>query len=253
MELWGYFPQHKMRIELFFGAGGAFFNMPRSRYHILNDFDDDVTNLYEVVCSDRHTLSKAIEMMPISSSLVKKWKNQTFQDPIKKALRFLLLSNFTYLGKGDTLRLSIDNTKELLLGNIEKTFEALKNEKITNLDFREVIPKISFSKKLIPERDAFVYLDPIYLDTDHYYRVPKWTADDTIDCLDIMSNSGLNCAMSEFNHPLIMEESAKRGFEVIPIKERQNIKNRKMEVLIVNYDRLNLFSKIDPITKKLKS
>lgn len=245
MTLWSHFPQHKMRIELFFGAGGAFFNMPKSKYHILNDFDDDVTNLYQLVCSDRETLAREIEIMPISMSLFDQWKKASFEDPIKKALRFLLISNFTYLGKGDTIRLSLDNTKQLLLNKIEETFIALKDEKITNLDFREVLPKISFSGKLIPKRDAFVYMDPVYLDTEHYYKVPKWTEKDTLDCFDIMSDSGLNCAMSEFDHPLIMEEAQKRGFEVIPIKERQNIKNRRREILVVNYSSINLFSKYD--------
>lgn len=47
------FPPHKMRIELFFGAGGAFFNMPKAKYNILNDYDDDVTNLYELLIADR--------------------------------------------------------------------------------------------------------------------------------------------------------------------------------------------------------
>lgn len=230
-----YFPPHKMRIELFFGAGGSFFYLPEPKYSILNDLDNDVYNLYRVLLDQRETLYQAIELMPISESLIKYWKKNEEQDPIKKAIRFLLLSNFTYLGKGDTIRLCLDNTKRNLLKNIEPTFLKLKDAKITNDDFRNVIPKISFSKKLLPKKDAFVYLDPVYLNTEHYYKVPSWTINDTEDCFKIMATSGINCVMSEFDSDAILDFASTYNMNVTHIKERQNIKNRKVEVLITNY------------------
>ncbi|MFC5046320.1 DNA adenine methylase [Aquimarina hainanensis] len=233
--LWEYFPKHKMRIELFFGAGGSYFYMPPSQYAILNDYDDDVTNLYHFLLNNKEALYRQIELMPITESLIKNWKKKTEADPMKKALRFLLLSNFTYLGKGDTLRLSLDNAKQNLLNKIEPTFEKLANAKITNCDFREVLPKISFSERLITKKEAFVYLDPIYLDTSHYYKVPKWSPADTEDCFKIMESSGIKCAMSEFNHEAILDFASDYKMNVIPIKERRNINNRKQEILVTNY------------------
>lgn len=235
MSLYEHFPHHRMRIELFFGAGGSYFYMPPAKYAILNDLDDDVTNLYTVILNNKSDLIQAIELMPISTSLVKYWKPKTEMDPIKKALRFLLLSNFTYLGKGDTLRLGLDNAKESLITRIEPTFLQLKNAKITNFDFREVIGKISFSEGLNDKSSAFVYLDPVYLDTDHYYKVPKWTSTDTEDCFKIMANSGIKCAMSEFAHEQVMDFASDYKMNVIKIKERQNIKSRSQEILITNY------------------
>lgn len=234
-EVYPHFPTHKMRIELFFGAGGSFFNMPRSKYAILNDLDDDVTNLYLVLQERKEEFYNAVKLMPVSASLVKYWKKHRETDPLKKALRFLLLSNFTYLGKGDTLRLGLDNTKQLILSKIEPTFELLSDVKITNYDFRKVLSKISFDKNVLSRDDSFVYLDPVYLDTEHYYKVPEWTKNDTFDCFEIMSNSGIKCAMSEFDHPFILKEAKKRGFNIIQLQERQNIKNRRHELLITNY------------------
>ena len=71
MDIYPHFPDHKMRIDLFFGAGGAFFNMPKAKYNILNDYDDDVTNLFLVVQNQKEALVRAIELLPISSTLVK--------------------------------------------------------------------------------------------------------------------------------------------------------------------------------------
>ncbi len=231
-----------MRIELFFGAGGSFFYMPKPKYAILNDLDNDVTNLYLVVLNDRKRLEREIELMPISQGLVAYWKNKQETDPVKKALRFLLLSNFTYLGKGDTLRLGLDNTKKLLLERIEPTFEYLSHTKLMNADFRDVIRQISFSEGLNDKKDSFCYLDPVYLDTEHYYQVPEWTEKDTIDCMNLMLTSGIRSAMSEFDHPFVIDAARDRGLNIIEVGERKNIKKRSTEILITNYHQPKLSS-----------
>ncbi|MEN2415521.1 DNA adenine methylase [Flavobacterium mesophilum] len=234
-DLAKYFPKHRMRIELFFGAGGSYFYLPQPKYAIVNDLDDDVTNLYMLIQNDIECLKQEIEKVPISESLIKYWKQNQETDPVKKAVRFLLLSNFSYMGKGDTLRAGLDNAKTNILKNMYETFKKLQNVKIMNRDFREVLPAISFSKGLNDKEEAFVYLDPIYFGTEHYYRVPKWNAKDTTDCLDIMLNCGIKSAMSEFDHPFVIAEAEKRGLNVIFLRERANIKNRRVEILITNY------------------
>ena len=234
--LQNHFPVHKMRIELFFGAGGSFFYLPKPKYSILNDFDSDVSNLYKVILDQKEELKEAIKLMPVSEGMIKHWRENQETDPLRKSLRFLLLSNFTYLGKGDTLRLGLDNSKKNLLERIDPVFEMLSNSQITNCDFREVLPKISFQEKVTPKKNCFVYLDPVYLDTSHYYKVPKWSVNDTEDCFKIMNDCGIKCAMSEFDHEAVLDFASDYKMNVIYLKNRQNIKNKKNEILITNYD-----------------
>lgn len=235
-ELQANFPPHRMRIELFFGAGGSFFYLPIPKFSILNDFDDDVTNLYLVLLDKKEELKREIELLPISESLIKYWRKNTEAHPIKKAVRFLLLSNFTYLGKGDTIRLGIDHCKRNLIERLDPTFEMLQNSKITNVDFRDVLGKISFHKDVTLKSDCFVYLDPVYFGTEHYYRVPNWTLKDTEDCFIIMDTCGIKCAMSEFDSLEVLKLAKKYGMNVIYLKDRQNIKNKRQEILITNYE-----------------
>ena len=190
-EVYKYFPQHKMRITLFFGAGGLFFNTPKAKYNIANDLDNDVFNLFQVVLNQKEDLKKMVKILPVSESLFDHWLKNKETDPVKKALRFLFLSNFSYMGKADKLKLGLDNSKRLLIDNIEPTFCALDGVKFTNRDFREVIPSISFSERLITKEQSFVYLDPVYLDREHTYKVPNRTKDDTFDCFEVMSNEGI--------------------------------------------------------------
>lgn len=232
----GYFPEHRMRIELFFGAGGSYFYLPKPKYAIVNDLDDDVFNFYMVIKNQLEEFRKEIEIVPISESLLKFWKRNHESDPVKKAIRFIFLSNFSYMGKGDTLRLGLDNAKTSILQNLNSTFEALQGVKIMNRDFRDVLSKISFTKGLNDRENCFVYLDPVYLGTEHYYKVPNWKKSDSTDCLEIVANCGIKSAMSEFDHPFILQEAKRLNLNVIHLKSRANIKNRRTEILITNYD-----------------
>lgn len=231
-----HFPKHKMRIELFFGAGGSFFYLPKPKYSILNDLDDDVFNLYKVILDQKEELIKQIQLMPITESLVKYWKKNQETEPIRKAIRFLLLSNFTYLGKGDTLRFGLENVKKNLIKNIEPTFLKLQDVTLMNSDFREVINKINFSDTLLRKDEAFVYMDPVYLGTTHFYKVPKWNVSDTEDCFKIMANSGIPAAMSEFDNDQVLKLAQAYNMNVIYLAERRNINNRRNEILITNYN-----------------
>ena len=53
-----YFPPHDIFIDMFFGAGGVFFNKPLANYNICNDLDSDVFNLFTVVTHQRKALMK---------------------------------------------------------------------------------------------------------------------------------------------------------------------------------------------------
>ncbi|UUC45564.1 DNA adenine methylase [Flavobacterium cerinum] len=230
-----FFPDHKLRIEPFFGAGGSFFSLPKPKYSILNDLDGDVVNLYLTVLNKKEQLIEELIKVPVCDGLMKYWYRHQETDEVMKAVRFLFLSNFTYMGKGYTVRYGIDNSKRNILKNIDSVFFSLQDCKIMNVDFREVLKKISFSSTVTRKSDSFIYMDPCYLETENFYKVPKWTKQDTLDCLDIMVDSGINCAMSEFDHEFVLTEAKKRDLNIIEIGERQNINNRKTEVLITNY------------------
>lgn len=244
-EIQKHFPEHKIYIETFFGAGGMFFNKPKSKYNFLNDIDDDVFNLFMVVKDRKDELYNTIETMPIHQTLMRHWKKNTEIDPIWKAIRFLFISNFTYLSKGYNLKFTADNTKSILLSRIEPTFLYIKDCKFLNVDFRKVLSNISFAdnQNLCSRSDSFIYSDAPYLGTDGWYTNNSNTENDVIDDFDMMVNSGIRFAKSEFDHPFILDQAKQRGLNIIEIGERRNLKNRRTEILITNYEtnQLSLF------------
>ncbi len=237
-EIQKYFPKHKIYIELFFGAGGMFFNKPKAKYNIVNDLDSDVFNLFQVIMNQKEEIEKAFYMMPIHSDLWKYWKKNKEVDPIKKALRFLLLSNFSYLGKSDTLRLNNHNASTLLYKNIKKTYDFLFGVDFMNYDFRDVFKKIPFhNEKEINE--SFVYADPPYLNTGNNYS-SSFTEKESIDLFDCLQKTGCKWAMSEFNNLFILDQAEQRKLNVHIIGERKTLKNRQIEILITNYKKAQL-------------
>lgn len=237
-----YFPPHKIYIEPFFGAGGMFFNKPKAKYNIVNDLDSDVFNLFQVVMNQKEELEKAFYIMPISEDLFQYWRKNKEEDPIKKAIRFLFLSNYGYMGKTETLHLSFNNNSNIILSEINKATEKLFNVIITNKDFRALFKSIAYRQEEIEKNRTFIYCDPPYLGTNNNYS-DSFTETDSIDLFNCLQETGCMFAMSEFDNPFILNQAKERGLNVIIIGERRNLKNRRTEILVTNYknNQLTLF------------
>ncbi len=229
-----YFPPHKTYIEPFFGAGGMFFNKPKAKYNIVNDLDSDVFNLFMVIMNRKEELEKAFYMMPIHSDLLEYWKKNKETDPIKKAIRFLLLSNFTLLGTGSQLSYLTSDAENNILQDLQKTQSKLYGCRFNNSDFRKFLKSLSFRGREKDALNTFIYCDPPYLGTNDNYS-NSFTEQDSIDLFDCLQATGCKFAMSEFDNEFILNQAKERKLNIICIGERQNLKNRRTEILITNY------------------
>ena len=234
-EIQKYFPPHKIYIEPFFGAGGMFFNKPKAKYNIVNDLDSDVFNLFQVVMNQKEELEKAFHMMPIHSDLLNYWKKNLETDPIKKALRFLFLSNLTHLGMGEAIKCSFGNDKSIIINTLNQTFDFLSNVKFINCDCIRFLNKYVSFRDNEERNNSFIYSDPPYLGTKDNYS-NSFTEEQSIELFDTLQATKCKFAMSEFDNEFILNQAKERGLNVIIIGERQNLKNRRTEILITNYE-----------------
>lgn len=226
-------PVHQLWLEPFFGAGGVFFGKPRTR-SIVNDLDGEVYNLFCVVQDRATELEEAWYAMPIHEDLWKYWKRNCPVDPIQRAVRFLFQSNFGFLGKPQTLTWNRKNAKRMLEERIATTRELLYDVEFMNCDFRTMLGRIPLSKS---ERSkALVYCDPPYLDTDNNYGAAgSWSAQDTRDLFAMLRDSGMRYAISEFDTPAVVAIAREHGLRIIDLGERQNLRNRRRELLFASY------------------
>jgi len=237
-EIQKHFPPHKIYIEPFFGAGGMFFNKPKAKYNIVNDLDSDVFNLFNVVMNQKEELEKAFYMMPIHSDLLKHWKEKKETEPIKKALRFLFLSNWTILGTGNGLYFGGSRVqgKKNFIPLIESTFEKLFDVQFNNQDCNKFLINNNLDNRGNKKEsdNTLIYCDPPYLGTNDNYS-NSFTEEQSKELFDTLEETGCKFAMSEFDHPFILEQAKQRNLNVIIIGERQNLKNRRTEILVTNY------------------
>jgi DNA adenine methylase len=236
-DIQNHFPKHKIYAEPFFGAGGMFFNKPKAKFNIVNDLDSDVFNLFQVVSNNYKELEEAFYRMPIHSDLLKFWKKEKPTDKIEKALFLILHSNFTFNGYGSTIvyggsKSIITQSKHNFNDRLNETNKMLFDVQFANFDFRKFIKSLMLSDK--DKEQTLIYCDPPYLGTEDNYE-SSFTEDDSNDLFNCLEESKCKFAMSEFDHPFILEQAEKRGLNIIYIGERQNLKNRRTEVLITNY------------------
>jgi DNA adenine methylase len=232
-EIQKYFPKHAGYMEPFFGAGGMFFNKPKAKYNFVNDFDDDVYNLFRQVIDNKEELVRILELTPITETQFKQWgKGMREESLVLNAIRFLIISNFGLYGKANTMRIGMVNPKKMILEQIDDTFRYLNDVYFFNTDFRDFFRKCDYKGNV---EKFFCYCDPPYLETDNNYSA-GFTEDDSRDLFNVMQESGVKWAMSEFDHPFIIQQATDRGLNIHLVGERQNIMNRRTEVLITNYD-----------------
>jgi DNA adenine methylase len=236
-----YFPTHQLYIELFFGAGGMFFNKPKAQYNILNDIDSEVINLYNVILNQRNEFQELFEITPYSYDLLQYWKTNKESDPVKRAVRFICLSNYGYLGQPMTIKFSTANSKQIAINNIKTTYDFLKDCSLQfmNFDFRKALKSISFRRET-SVKTTFIYCDPPYLHTRNNYN-NSFTEQDFVELLDLLQEKkDWKFAVSEFDNPFVIEQAKQRNLNVYIIGERRNLNNnRRTEILITNYDAEN--------------
>jgi len=213
-----YFKPHNIYIEPFFGTGNIYFNKEKaSSGSLLNDIDDNVHKYF--------------------------LKNK-FEDKIMKALRFLYLSNTSLFGQG-SFRLSPDtNTKSVLINNYKSLNGFFEDDKVSNLDFKQFFKSFSIhslKQKYPNSLKIMCYNDPPYLGTGNNYS-NSFKEQDTIDLFNINCDlakkyeNNYFFAISEFETDFIKSLTKEKQLNLIKIKDRRNLQNRRLEILITNYE-----------------
>jgi len=228
------FPKHEVWIEPFFGTGAVLFSKPLAAYNYVNDLDNDVYNLFMVVLNQRQELYDYIESVPYHKAAWNWFKQLEPHNDVEKAVKFVILSNWGYMGKPNTLRFSLSNPKAVLLQKVNETHEFLckGNIMFNNCDFRDFFKQLGLREQ--DKYKSFAYLDPPYLGTDDNYS-HSFTEEDSFDLFEAVTSLNIKFAMSEFANHFIINEAKRRGLRIENLGERRSMKNRNTEILVMNY------------------
>lgn len=160
-----HFPEHKSFIDVFCGAASITLRKPRSKNEIINDFNSEVTNFFEVLRDRNAELKTLLCKTPYGREEYSR-SRELCDDKLEQARRTVVKSWF---GIGDSLdnetgfRISLSqggSTTGPWLTYVDYLHlyaERLRGVIICNLDYAEVITRYD-------REDTLFYFDPPYLE-----------------------------------------------------------------------------------------
>uniref|UniRef100_A0A6M3J9L9 site-specific DNA-methyltransferase (adenine-specific) n=1 Tax=viral metagenome TaxID=1070528 RepID=A0A6M3J9L9_9ZZZZ len=222
-------PEHKVYIEPFAGAATLFFSKKPVPREILNDINPVYAQFFKFLkeASDQEFNALRKKDFVPSKEKFESLKTLKTDNKIERAYATLYLNAHSYGGtmKNFTER---KNPRKLnfFLGRLEEYRERLENTIIVSRDFEDVV--VHYDAK-----DAFIYLDPPYMDEDIKGDPSKFKQRLYKVCEGIKGNFLLSFADDELIRRLFSKRFHVKSF---PVKRQlSQVISNKRELLISNF------------------
>lgn len=242
-------PDHLTYVEPFVGGGAIFWAKAPSKVEVINDYNRELINFYEICKNDYVELEKMIRISLHSRSLHSDaqviYKHPHLFTRLQRAWAVWVLCNQSFSAKMDDVWAydKIGNVHANKLFNNRKSFTEeyairLQNVQIENTD----------ALRIINSRDhdqAFHYCDPPYYNSDcgHY---DGYSPDDYLALLKCLSEVKGKFLLSSYPTKELTEFSQKHNWVSIRLQREVVVDNvsgkarkKKTEVLTANYELKN--------------
>jgi DNA adenine methylase len=239
-------PQHDAYVEVFCGSAKLLFAKEPSRWEIVNDLNDDVTNFFRVVRHRSAELAELLDHEFVGFSRFRQLRrHQRREDELQAALRFIYLAWWSFGGKGEhfatykpetsgsqpcAMKRSIDTVRELL----DKTAARLRHVLVDQRDFEHCIERYD-------SKGSFFYCDPPYVSFSNISRYQTMPAERHERLLEQLSKIKGKFLLSYDDADLVRDRARKLGFRMkkVPVSYTLagNARTKNVtELLIANYD-----------------
>lgn len=251
------FPKHTTYIEPFVGGGAVFWAKQPSEVEVINDYNRELINFYEVVQNEFVELEKMIRISLHSRSLHADasviYNNPHMFSRIKRAWAVWVLAaqSFSSMLDGSWGYDKIKGTTSQKIANKRESFTIdysirIQNVQIENTDALRIIRSRDY-------KDAFHYCDPPYFNSDcgHY---DGYSIEDFEALLKLLASIEGKFLMSSYPSPILAKYTKENGWFTRKVEQTVSVANgtgtpgkKKIEVLTANYDlgnprgRLTLF------------
>lgn len=243
------FPEHQTYIEPFVGGGAVFWAKRPSEVEVINDYNRELINFYEVCQNEFVELEKMVRISLHSRSLHADasvmYNNPHLFTRIQRAWAVWVLTSqsFSSMLDGTWGYDVIKGTTSRKISKKRDSFTEdyairLQNVQIENTDALRVIRSRDYEK-------AFHYCDPPYFNSDcgHY---DGYSIDDFEELLRTLSSLQGKFLMSSYPSDILTKYSKQNGWHTRKVEQSVSVANgtggagkKKIEVLTANYDLSN--------------
>ena len=256
-EIISMFPEHKVYVEVFGGAGHVLFTKPRSDIEVYNDIDSGLINFFGILRDPLQAkeLHRLLQLTPYSRKEFKEcgqtWEKEP--DNIERARRWYvsLMQSFSKsiggkenmgwsFSKSQSRRGMSQCTSQWLSkidDNLPEAVERLRNVQIENSDYKDLIATYD-------GKDTLFYLDPPYV---HDTRKMTFTYEHEMsdeehnNMIDILLKIKGKALLSGYDHK-IYDRLVQNGWQRLSIGEydkrsmSHNTRKAKGEEIVwINY------------------
>jgi DNA adenine methylase len=147
--------------EPFLGGGSIYLSIKPTNRAYLSDLNKELIEVYQFLKSDPEKIIKVLESYKKTSEFYYKIREQEFQDPIKRAARFIFLNQTSYNG---IYRVNLQGKYNVPYAQRSKNFLEADNLRMVSISLQNAILNygdFDISKEHIKKGD-FVFLDPPY-------------------------------------------------------------------------------------------
>lgn len=165
----------KIFVDLFCGSSAMLCYLPWDVKVVLNDINENLTNLYMVIRDRTSDFLSEVMKLPYSEVVFQRFKEDlkkgNFKSNLDKAVAYFYVSFSAYRGRMDNPLFHISTTAntnravdyQKSIQWILQLSKRLQSVEILNRDFRKVL-------KSYNAEDVFIYADCPYLGTEDYYE-----------------------------------------------------------------------------------
>ncbi len=240
-------PVHERYIEVFAGGLSMLFRKKRVEKNIVNDFDNDIVNLYVSVAEKFDEFSNHVYWIPRSRKLFAKYQAKILAtkgeieipDAKRAAMYYYVIKNafnknvYNVMSKAEGKKV---NWHTGLIEELKWSRKMMNGVIVENLDFRELV------KRYEPQEGDCWYLDPPYVvagEKKNYY-FHDFTNDDHDALKDVCDKIHENKAkfMVSYDNRQVIKDLFK-DYNVNEIKTKYSgspDKKERIELVITNYE-----------------
>ncbi len=243
------FPNHQTYIEPFVGGGAIFWAKKPSEVEVINDYNRELINFYEVVKNNFIDLEKMVRISLHSRSLHAD-ANVMYENPhlfsrIQRAWAVWVLSaqSFSSMLDGSW---GYDVLKGTTTKKISKKRESFTEELAIRLQNVQI--ENTDALRIIKSRDcknSFHYCDPPYFNSD-CGLYDGYSKDDFRNLLEVLKDIDGKFLMSSYPSDILEQFSKENKWSTKIIEQSVSVANgtggpgkKKYEVLTANYDLSN--------------
>lgn len=234
--------------EVFGGGGWVLFKKEESYLEVYNDLNSNLVNMFKIIRDNyeqfQHRCEWSLHSREMYNEARTKMKEDQFLSQLEQAMHYAIDRVQSFSGSGgwayQVTADKITSGKWLpFLKRLSLINARLKRVQIECLDFEEVIRKYD-------SKATFFYLDPPYVDVEHYYNAPgvRFSRKDHERLAEILKSINGKFLLSYYGHDLVKKlwkgyHIEKKNTVIHALGNTRDLKEHKrpkaIELLIMNF------------------